>query len=97
MVMNHTGFDVTCTSHLSFGIRRSAKITDKTIHIFNNHADNLMRPIFIWVLTQHHIVLSYLFLVFLNGFQPLHLSVLDFGSSVSCNSTIGADGATDPI
>ena len=29
MVMNYTGFDVTCTSHLSFGIRRSAKITDK--------------------------------------------------------------------
>lgn len=32
VVVNHTGFDVTCTSHLNFSIRRSAKITDKTIN-----------------------------------------------------------------
>lgn len=31
-MVNHTGFDVTCTSHLNFSIRRSAKITDKTIN-----------------------------------------------------------------
>ena len=27
VVMNHTGFNVTCTSHLSFGIRRSAEMS----------------------------------------------------------------------
>ena len=37
----------------------------------------------------HSIVLSVLVLP--NGFQPLHLSVLDFESSVSCNSTIRVD------
>lgn len=33
--MNHTGFNATCTSHLSFSIRRSAKITDKTQKILS--------------------------------------------------------------
>ena len=37
----------------------------------------------------HSIVLSVLVLP--DGFQPSHLSVLDFESSVSCNFTIGAD------